>query len=185
MSADKNYITPKGYERLQTEYRHLRFTERPKVTEVVSWAAGNGDRSENGDYIYGKKRLREIDSRLRFLSKRLEASEVIDPEKQNGDEVRFSATVKVLLDGEIERIFCIVGEDETDATAGRISWKSPLGRSLLRKKEGVFFTFESPKGEQEIEILEVSYLAIDVPNPFTEKGSAELDSGGALKWKSE
>jgi transcription elongation factor GreB len=157
----KNYMTPKGHERLRAELTHLLNVERPKITEVVQWAASLGDRSENADYIYGKRRLREIDRRIRFLTKRLEIAEIVDPVNTQVDSVRFGATVRVDWDGEEEKTFIIVGIDETDAKVGRISWISPLGRALLKAKVGDTITFRAPKGEVDVEILEIQYVALD------------------------
>lgn len=153
----KNYITPGGFRALQAELKQLRTKERPKLTETIAWAAGNGDRSENGDYIYGKKRLREIDKRIRFLLKRIENAEVIDPAQQKGTEVRFGATVTILDEDGNEKTYSIVGTDEMNIEKGKISYVSPLASALLRRKEGDVITFRSPRGEQEIEILEVVY----------------------------
>lgn len=158
--SEKNYITPTGLRRLEEEFRTLKYKERPEITQVVAWAAENGDRSENGDYIYGKKRLREIDSRMRFLAKRIESAEVIDPKLQNFGEVRFGATVTILDDNDIQKSYSIVGVDEVDASAGRISWKSPLARALLNKKSGDIVTVVTPKGQQEVEIVMVEYKEI-------------------------
>lgn len=160
MTDTRNYITPAGLQKLLRELKHLKSTERPQLTETIAWAAGNGDRSENGDYIYGKKRLREIDKRIRFLSKRIESAEVIDPATQRVEDIRFGATVTILDEEERERTYSIVGEDETNIDLGHISWKSPLARALLRKSEGDVVTFRSPRGEQEIEIIEVRYQAL-------------------------
>jgi transcription elongation factor GreB len=157
---EKNYITPQGFQKLKDELRTLKYEERPKVTEVVSWAAGNGDRSENGDYIYGKRRLREIDSRIRFLTKRIENAEVVDPLSIKVQDVRFGATVTILDELDQERRYAIVGEDEADASRGRISWKSPFAAALLKKKEGDVATVRSPKGNQEIEVIRVEYLEL-------------------------
>lgn len=156
--SEKNYITPSGLRALTHEFNHLKTTERPEVTRVVSWAAGNGDRSENGDYIYGKKRLREIDSRLRFLAKRIESAEVIDPSSLSGTKVRFGATV-TYADPE-EKVVYIVGEDEIEPGSGKISWKSPLARALMNKVEGDIVEFMTPKGACEVEILKVTYKVI-------------------------
>ncbi len=156
--SDKNYITPSGLKALTQEFNYLKGTERPEVTRVVSWAAGNGDRSENGDYIYGKKRLREIDSRLRFLAKRIESAEVIDPSSLGGTKVRFGATVNY-ADPE-EKVVYIVGEDEIEPGSGKISWKSPLAKALMNKEEGDIVEFMTPKGACEVEILKVTYKAI-------------------------
>jgi transcription elongation factor GreB len=157
----KNYITPKGAETLRAELRKLMQEERPKIVEVVHWAAGNGDRSENGDYIYGKKRLREIDRRIRFLTKRLEIAEVIDPKQQKGDRVFFGATVTVSSEEDGKKVYQIVGIDETDAGQGKVSWISPIGKTLLKAKVGDAVTLRSPKGEVELEILKVEYKDID------------------------
>lgn len=156
----KNYITPAGAERLREELKQLRYIERPEVTKVVAWAAGNGDRSENADYQYGKKRLREIDRRMRFLAKRLEAAEVVDPLSINADHVLFGATVTIRYEDDTERTYTIVGVDELDIEKGRISWMSPLARALMKSREGDVVTFNSPKGMQELEIVKVEYLPI-------------------------
>ncbi len=153
----KNYITPAGAERLRAELKKLRYEERPEVTKVVSWAAGNGDRSENGDYLYGKKRLREIDKRMRFLAKRLESAEVVDPLAINVEYVQFGATVTLRFEDDSEKTYSIVGVDEVDVNRGRISWMSPLAKALLKAKAGDYVTFHSPKGEQEVEVLAVVY----------------------------
>ncbi len=159
--GEKNYITPGGAKKLQEELRHLLHVERPKVTEVVAWAAGNGDRSENADYQYGKRRLREIDRRTRFLNKRLDAAEIVDPTKLRGDQVFFGSTVRISNENDEEKTYSIVGVDEIDVARGRISWKSPLGAALLKAREGDVIMFRSPKGVQEIEILEIKYVAIE------------------------
>ena len=153
----KNYITPAGAERLRAELKKLRYEERPEVTKTVAWAAGNGDRSENGDYLYGKKRLREIDRRMRFLAKRLEAAEVVDPLVINVEYVQFGATVSLRFEDDSEKTYSIVGVDEVDVNRGRISWMSPLARALLKANAGDYVTFHSPKGEQEVEVLAVVY----------------------------
>jgi transcription elongation factor GreB len=153
----KNYITPAGAERLRAELKKLRYEERPEVTKTVTWAAGNGDRSENGDYLYGKKRLREIDRRMRFLAKRLEAAEVVDPLVINVEYVQFGATVSLRFEDDSEKTYSIVGVDEVDVNRGRISWMSPLARALLKANAGDYVTFHSPKGEQEVEVLAVVY----------------------------
>lgn len=153
----KNYITPAGAERLRQELKKLRYEERPEVTKVVSWAAGNGDRSENGDYLYGKKRLREIDKRMRFLAKRLEAAEVVDPLAIKADYVQFGATVSIRFEDDSEKTYSIVGVDEVDVAKGRISWMSPLARALNKAKEGDIITFNSPKGQQDVEVLKVVF----------------------------
>lgn len=156
----KNYMTPAGAKAMQDELRHLTTTERPKVVEVVSWAAGNGDRSENGDYIYGKKRLREIDRRIRFLSKRLETTEVVDPARQQGlEQVFFGATVTYAAITDEEFTVKLVGVDETNAEEGRISWISPLAKALMKARVGDMVEFHAPGGKQKIEILVIEYLA--------------------------
>lgn len=155
----KNYITPGGLERLRAEYSQLLHGERPKVVETVAWAASNGDRSENADYIYGKKRLREIDRRLRWLSDRLEKAEVVDPSTVKSDRVVFGATVTVLDEDEETQTYQIVGEDETDVKAGRISWKSPLAKALMGRRAGEEVTFEKPAGSETLLIEKIDYIA--------------------------
>ncbi len=155
----KNYMTRHGYAQLKAELEHLVKTERPALVQVVSWAAKNGDRSENGDYIYGKKRLREIDRRIRFLMKRLETAVLVDPAMQeNTEQVFFGATVTVCDAEGCERIYQIVGIDEADAGQGRISWISPLARALLKAREGDAVRFQSPAGLRELEIVEIRYV---------------------------
>ena len=156
----KNYITPEGFDRLKRELGVLLYTERPELVKTISWAAGNGDRSENGDYIYGKRRLRQIDSRIRFLSKRLDASEVIDPAKQASDRVLFGATVTVLDEENKECTYAIVGVDEIDAKRGRVSWVSPIAKALLNSKEGDMVILHTPRGEEELSILKIRYIPI-------------------------
>ena len=157
-AGTKNYITPSGMERLRDELQQLRSVERPKVVETVSWAAGNGDRSENGDYIYGKKRLREIDRRTRFLLKRLEIAEIVDPAHQQGmEQVRFGATVSYVDDQDNEYTVMIVGVDETRHELGEISWLSPIARALMKASEGDFVAVKTPKGVEKIEILSIEY----------------------------
>jgi transcription elongation factor GreB len=154
----KNYMTPEGHRRLQDELRRLLREERPKVVEVVAWAAGNGDRSENGDYIYGKKRLREIDRRIRFLSKRLEIAEVVDPQRQkNRDQVFFGATVTYADTRGAERTVTIVGIDEVDLDRGQVSWISPIARALIKAQEGDVVELRTPAGPERIEVVEISY----------------------------
>lgn len=154
----KNYMTPAGHRRMQQELRHLMREERPKTVEIVSWAAGNGDRSENGDYIYGKKRLREIDRRIRFLSKRLEAAEVVDPSRQTRhDQVFFGATVTYADPQGAERTVTIVGIDEADLDHGQVSWISPIARALLKAHEGDVVPLRTPTGVEQIEVLEIRY----------------------------
>ncbi|MDX8385545.1 MAG: transcription elongation factor GreB [Gallionella sp.] len=160
--AAKNYITPNGYHKLKQELDHLWKIERPALVKTVAWAASNGDRSENGDYIYGKKRLREIDRRIRFLRKRLEISEVIDPVKRGQcDQVFFGATVTICDVEGRENTYSIVGVDEADAGDGMISWVSPLARVLLGLHEGDTAILRSPVGNQELEIVSVNYLTQD------------------------
>jgi transcription elongation factor GreB len=154
----KNYITPAGMERLKAELHQLRSVERPKVVETVSWAAGNGDRSENGDYIYGKKRLREIDRRTRFLIKRMEIAEVVDPAQQkNHDQVFFGATVTYADSQDVERTVRIVGVDEARLEMGEISWISPVARSLMKAMDGDVVKMQTPGGVEELEILRIAY----------------------------
>ena len=159
-SGTKNYMTPRGLRAMQEELRHLRRVERPKVVETVSWAAGNGDRSENGDYIYGKKRLREIDRRMRFLSKRLEIAEMVDPAKQkNRSQVFFGATVTYVDSASRTRTVRIVGIDEARHELGEISWLSPLARALLKAQIGDSIELRTPAGPESIEVLAIAYQA--------------------------
>ena len=161
-AGSKNYITPTGYARLDAEFNQLWKTERPKLVETISWAASNGDRSENGDYIYGKKRLREVDRRIRFLSKRLEHAEVVDPvTREETDQIFFGATVTVADHDGTESTYAIVGLDEADAGRGRIAWISPMARALLKAREGDTVTVQTPEGRREVEIVDVRYQAID------------------------
>jgi transcription elongation factor GreB len=154
----KNYITPAGFRRMQEELKHLQTAERPRIVEIVSWAAGNGDRSENGDYIYGKQRLREIDRRLRFLAKRLEIAQVVDPARQqNLDRVFFGATVTYATASGDERTVTIVGVDEVDADNGRVSWISPIARALMKAQEGDTVELRTPHGVEPIEVVEIRY----------------------------
>ncbi len=156
----RNYITPAGYARLRAELLDLMDNERPKVVEVVHWAASNGDRSENGDYLYGKKRLREIDRRIRFLTKRLEIAEVADPSVHHGrDQVFFGATVTYAEQDGTERTITIMGIDEADSLQGQVSWVSPIARTLLKSHAGDVLRLVTPSGVVEIEVLEVSYPA--------------------------
>jgi transcription elongation factor GreB len=160
-AGGKNYITPQGYARLRGELLHLIDEERPKVVEVVHWAASNGDRSENGDYLYGKKRLREIDRRIRFLTKRLEIAEVTDPSLHHGrDQVFFGATVTYAEeDTGVERTVTILGIDEADSAQGQVSWISPIARALLKAREGDVVKLVTPAGAREVEVLKVEYPA--------------------------
>ncbi|MBK7658017.1 MAG: transcription elongation factor GreB [Betaproteobacteria bacterium] len=166
----KNYMTPHGWRRMRDELTHLVKVERPEVTAVVSWAAGNGDRSENGDYQYGKKRMREIDRRIRYLTKRLENAEVVDPaRREESDQVFFAATVTYAIaeaggQGE-ESIVRIVGLDETDPTRGYVSWISPVARALMRAREGDRVPLVTPGGRQDLDIVEVRYEEIPM-DPF-------------------
>ncbi len=158
----RNYMTPAGHGRMQAEFIHLVKVERPEVVGIVSWAAGNGDRSENGDYIYGKKRLREIDRRLRFLTKRLDNAVVVDPTAQeNTDCVYFGATVTVMDQNGDEFTYSIVGLDEADPGLGRISWISPLARALIKARLGDSVRFQSPGGPRELEIVAIEYRPLD------------------------
>jgi transcription elongation factor GreB len=160
--GSKNYMTPAGHARMQAELSNLIRVERPNVVSIVSWAAGNGDRSENGDYIYGKKRLREIDRRLRFLTKRLENAWVVNPlDQDNVETVFFGATVTVLDETGHEACYSIVGLDETDPARGRISWISPLARALLKARIGDSVRFPAPSGMRELEIIDIEYKTLD------------------------
>jgi transcription elongation factor GreB len=159
--GSKNYITPQGFKCLQDELHKLLHEERPSLTAVVAWAAGNGDRSENADYIYGKRRLREIDRRIRFLQKRLESAEVVDPLRQSGDQVFFGATVTVRDEKGNEKIISIVGVDEINLEKNRISWVSPLALALRKARVGEVVSFRSPKGPRELEVIEVVYRALE------------------------
>ncbi|CDY74049.1 Transcription elongation factor GreB [Caballeronia glathei] len=159
-AGTKNYITPAGHQRLRDELLHLLDEERPEVVKLLSWAASNGDRSENGDYIYGKRRLREIDRRIRFLTKRLDLAEVVDSSRQeNVDQVFFGATVDYAGDDGEEHTVTIVGVDEVDLDHGRVSWISPIARALLKAKIGDTVALHTPAGVQQIDILDVRYPA--------------------------
>ena len=153
----KNYITPAGYARLQAELKQLLDVERPQTVSIVHWAASNGDRSENGDYIYGKKRLREIDRRIRFLIKRLEIAEVVDSSGQEQDRVFFGATVSVRDGAGRARSVSIVGMDEVDPARGRVSWVSPIARALLKAQVGDSVTLRTPSGVEQLEVVEIGY----------------------------
>lgn len=154
----KNYITSAGMARLRAELKQLQSVERPKIVDIVSWAAGNGDRSENGDYLYGKKRLREIDRRIRFLLKRMEIAEIVDPARQtNHDRVYFGATVTYCDENDAERTVRIVGIDEARTEQGEISWVSPMARALLRGSVGDLVIVRAPGGETEFEITAIVY----------------------------
>jgi transcription elongation factor GreB len=165
-AGGKNYITPQGYARLRAELLQLIDDERPKVVEIVHWAASNGDRSENGDYIYGKKRLREIDRRIRFLTKRLEIAEVTDPSVHHGrDQVYFGATVTYAEESGAERTVTILGIDESDSAQGQVSWISPIARALLKAREGDVVKLVTPAGAQEVEVMRVEYPAPGLNSP--------------------
>jgi len=156
----RNYMTPEGYARLRAEFMELLDVERPKIVEIVSWAAKNGDRSENGDYLYGKKRLREIDRRLRFLTKRLDIAEVADPSLHHGSEqIFFGATVSYANSRGEERTITIKGIDESDSLKGEVSWISPIARALLKAREGDEVQLMTPGGIEKLEVLEVRYPA--------------------------
>ena len=179
----KNYITPSGLERLKEEYRFLVTRDRPAVVEVVAWAASNGDRSENADYQYGKRRLRQIDGRIRFLAKRIEAAEVVDPEAARAGQAAtrafFGATVRYANAAGAERVVSIVGTDEVDLKRNHISWVSPLGRALTRSAAGDSVVLEAPGGTESLTVLEVRYERISV-EPFREPpGSTASAKGGA------
>jgi transcription elongation factor GreB len=159
-AGGKNYITPQGHDRLRAELLQLIDEERPKIVEIVHWAASNGDRSENGDYIYGKKRLREIDRRIRFLIKRLDIAVVADPSAHHGsDQIFFGATVTYANDDGEERTVTIKGIDEVDSLQGEVSWVSPIARTLLKAREGDTLQLVTPVGVETIEVISVSYPA--------------------------
>ena len=163
-AGTRNYMTPGGFARLKSELDRLVATERPALVATVAWAASNGDRSENGDYLYGKKRLREIDRRIRFLVKRLDAAEVVDPEaraRDGVDQVFFGATVEYATRRGERRTISIVGIDETDTARGYVSWISPVARALTRAREGDVVTLRTPSGADELEVIEVRYEALD------------------------
>jgi transcription elongation factor GreB len=172
----KYYITPAGLQRLKDEHKFLLTRERPAVTQVVAWAASNGDRSENADYQYGKKRLREIDRRIRFLTRRIDAAEVVDPEaKRSGQaaaRIFFGATVRYATTTGAERVVSIVGVDEVDLDRNQISWISPLARALMKKGRGERAILHAPGGIEQLEILDVSYEPIEV-EPFREPPGAQ------------
>jgi transcription elongation factor GreB len=154
----KNYMTPQGFQQLRDELHRLTRVERPKTVETVAWAAANGDRSENGDYIYGKRRLREIDRRIRFLAKQLESSAVVDPARQtHRDQVFFGATVTYSTEPGDEHIITIVGVDEADLARGQVSWISPIAKALRRAREGDVVELRTPAGLQRLEVLAISY----------------------------
>ncbi|HEY4088293.1 MAG TPA: transcription elongation factor GreB [Bryobacteraceae bacterium] len=175
----KNYITPGGLQRLKDEHKFLLTRERPAVTKVVSWAASNGDRSENADYQYGKRRLRQIDGRIRFLTKRIDAAEVVDPERPRSGQAAtrafFGATVRYSNAAGTERVVSIVGADEVDLNRNHISWVSPLGRALMKSEEGDCVTLQAPGGTEILTVLDVSYERISV-EPFREPPGAEASA---------
>jgi transcription elongation factor GreB len=177
----KNYITPGGLQRLKDEHRFLLNRERPAVTEVVAWAASNGDRSENADYQYGKRRLRQIDGRIRFLTKRIEAAEVVDPERPRAGQAAarafFGATVRYANAGGMERVVSIVGADEVDLKRNHISWVSPLGRALMKSEAGDSVVLQAPSGTENLIVLGVCYERISV-EPFREPPGAEASAKG-------
>jgi transcription elongation factor GreB len=179
----KNYITPSGLERLKDEHRFLLTRERPAVTEVVAWAAGNGDRSENADYQYGKRRLRQIDGRIRFLTKRIEAAEVVDPEAPRAGQATtktrafFGATVRYANAAGVSRVVSIVGTDEIDLNRNHISWVSPLGRALMKSAAGDSVVLQLPGGTEYLTVLDVRYERIAV-EPFREPDGSEASAKG-------
>jgi transcription elongation factor GreB len=173
----KNYITPDGLQRLKDEHRWLLMRERPAVTQVVAWAAANGDRSENADYQYGKRKLRQIDRRIRFLGKRIDAAEVVDPTTPRtgraATQIFFGATVRFANAAGTERVVRIVGTDEVDLDRNYISWVSPLARALIKAKEGDTVVLRAPGGTEQLDIIEVLYERIPI-EPFTEPPGAEV-----------
>jgi transcription elongation factor GreB len=175
----RNYITPGGLQRLKDEHQFLLTRERPAVTEVVAWAAGNGDRSDNADYRYGKRRLRQIDGRIRFLTKRIEAAEVVDPEAPRAGQSKarafFGATVRYSNAAGAERVVSIVGTDEVDLNRNHISWASPLGRALMKSAAGDSVVLQAPGGTEELTVIEVSYQRISV-EPFREPPGSEASA---------
>jgi transcription elongation factor GreB len=177
----RNYMTPGGHARLVGELEQLNKVERPQLVATVSWAAGNGDRSENGDYIYGKKRLREIDRRIRFLVRRLDRAEVVDPaarrDDDNADQIFFGATVTVADREGTERTLSIVGIDEIDTARGYISWISPMARALLKAREGDIVTLHTPGGVEELEVIGVRYEALATGESPGAAGAATADAG--------
>jgi transcription elongation factor GreB len=165
-AGSKNYITPQGYAVLRAELFELIDNERPRIVEIVHWAASNGDRSENGDYLYGKKRLREIDRRIRFLTKRLEIAEVTDPSVHHGsDQVFFGASVTYVDQSDVERTVTIMGIDEADSLKGQVTWVSPIARALLKAREGDVVKLVTPVGVQDVEVVEVQY---PTPTPVSD-----------------
>ena len=160
MIRKDNYITPKGYEILTTEHDELLLKERPEILKVIQWAAGNGDRSENADYLYGKKRLREIDRRMRYLKKQIDRALIIDPKLQSSDQVKFGATVTIIDENDIKKTYSIVGTDEIDLPKGLISFKSPIARALMDKEVGDDVLILTPKGAKKAEIHAIIYQEI-------------------------
>ena len=158
MSDKTNYITPDGFKKLQDEFKELFSNERPKLVQTVAWAAGNGDRSENGDYIYGKRRLREIDKRLQFLRDRIESAQVVDPKAIRSDKVVFGATVTIQDEDGQTKTYQIVGEDEIEPGQNKISWKSPMAKALLGKKVGDEIEIQRPAGDIYAEILKIQFV---------------------------
>jgi transcription elongation factor GreB len=177
----KNYITPSGLQRLKDEHRFLLTRERPAVTKVVAWAASNGDRSENADYQYGKRRLRQIDGRIRFLTKRIDAAEVVDPESPRAGQAAtrafFGATVRYANAAGTERVVSIVGTDEVDLNRNHVSWVSPLGRALMKSAAGDRVALQAPRGTEYLTVLGVCYERISV-EPFRESPGAEASAKG-------
>jgi transcription elongation factor GreB len=175
----KNYMTPGGLQRLRDELRFLVTRERPAVTQVVAWAAGNGDRSENADYQYGKRRLRQIDGRIRFLTKRIDAAHVVDPDSPRSGraatQVFFGATVRYVNGAGVEQVVSIVGADEVDLDRRHISWRSPLARALMKSGPGDRVVLHAPAGSEDLRILEVRYQRIPVQS-FVEPPGAESDT---------
>ncbi len=159
---NNNYITPAGYERLVNERDHLIKIERPAVTKVVAWAASLGDRSENADYQYGKRRLREIDKRVAFLNTRINKANIVEPTSINSSKVQFGATLETMDENAIHKLYCIVGEDEINPKRGLISWKSPIGSKLIGSVVGDIVTIKVPNGMIELEILKIEYLPIAI-----------------------
>ena len=184
----KNYITPSGLQRHKEEHQFLLTRERPAVAEVVAWAAGNGDRSDNADYRYGKRRLRQIDGRIHFLTKRIEAAEVVDPEAprtgQAASRAFFGATVRYANAAGVERVVSIVGTDEVDLNRNHISWLSPLGRALMKAAAGDSVVLQAPGGTEDLTVLEVCYQRISV-EPFREPPGAEASAKALPRQRSD
>jgi transcription elongation factor GreB len=157
MAQAPNYITPAGFQKLQDEFKQLFYEERPKLVETIAWAAGNGDRSENGDYIYGKRRLREVDKRLKFLRDRIEAAQVVDPKGIKSEKIVFGATVTIVDDDGGEKTYQIVGEDEIEPGQNKISWRSPMAKALLGKQEGDEIKIDRPAGKLVAEIIKIVF----------------------------